>query len=367
MEKILQDNLKIVSSKHDHEEEVEKMSAGKKIIFSLMPLVVLIIFLEITLMAGYFYKQKGWSLATVRLARKIQVTYFQRKLENPLNQIPANAWDEFYGPRGEEILENFKKQYEENFEKLATETKNIKSELIMLYIPVPSNKGHFSREKSRQFFRYLSTKYGTRLLDTTGLLTKYPEEYWSLLPENDHLSRFGNQILADYLANFLKNNDHRSDFHFVVQPVQLGDLTPGNSALASEEGELVYRVNANKQGFRNNFDLEFPKQKQRILFLGDSFTYGPYVSNYGTFPEILNQKFSGEKEFINAGIAGYTITDEVGLFLERAKYAEPDITILQVLDNDLYGLFYFKKNQFDRQHKKYEPTGLETYFLNKIK
>jgi len=72
------------------------------------------------------------------------------------------------------------------------------------------------------------------------------------------------------------------------------------------------------------------------------------------------QKYS-DKEVINAGVAGYTITDEVSLFVERAKYVEPDITILQVLDNNLHDLLYFKRNPL----KEINWTGIKEFILHR--
>jgi len=113
-------------------------------------------------------------------------------------------------------------------------------------------------------------------------------------------------------------------------------------------------------------DLTFPKSRQRILFLGDSFTFGPYLPAHDVFPGLLGKKFP-DIEFVNAGKAGYTITDEASLFSERAKFLEPDVTVLQVLDNDLYGLMYFKLIQFDRKQRLFEPTPAEKELLDIVK
>ena len=114
-----------------------------------------------------------------------------------------------------------------------------------------------------------------------------------------------------------------------------------------------------------DYNLTFPKKKQKILILGDSYTFGPYLPNYHVYPNLLDKKYS-DKEIINAGVAGYTITDESSLFMERAKCVEPDITVLQVLDRDLHDLFYFKRNQFDRNGKVHTPSRLEEEFLINI-
>ena len=127
-----------------------------------------------------------------------------------------------------------------------------------------------------------------------------------------------------------------------------------------------YRVFTNRQGFRNRLDVEVPKQRQRVLVLGDSFTFGPFLSNEDTFPAML-ERMSPDLEVLNAGVAGYTITDETMLYLERARHAAPDITVLQVLDNDLYGFFHFKLNEFDRAQGKHHPSRAEKRLLDRLK
>jgi lysophospholipase L1-like esterase len=128
---------------------------------------------------------------------------------------------------------------------------------------------------------------------------------------------------------------------------------------------MPYQVITNIQGLRMEYDLTFPKQKQRILILGDSFTFGPYLSNHHCYPNLLDKKYS-DKEIINAGKAGYTVTDEVSLFMERAKYVEPDITVLQVLENDIEELFYFLKNQYNRKGRTFKPSQEEIELMQQL-
>jgi lysophospholipase L1-like esterase len=128
---------------------------------------------------------------------------------------------------------------------------------------------------------------------------------------------------------------------------------------------MPYRVIVNKQGFRSERDLDIPKKRQRVLCLGDSYTFGPYLPNHDTYPDLLN-KLNPDLEVINAGICGFTITDETSLFIERAKYIAPDITILQVVANDITGLFWFMKNEFNRKRFRYGPTPIEKELMDEI-
>ena len=142
-----------------------------------------------------------------------------------------------------------------------------------------------------------------------------------------------------------------------------GDLAPNSAEVWTENLKMPYLVKVNQQGFRMAEDIAIPKIKQRVLCLGDSFTFSPYLPNHDTYPALLSARVP-EMEVINAGVGGYTITDEAGLFIEKAKYVAPDITVLQVLDNDITDLFWFHRNEFDRSHKTFRPSKNEQEFID---
>jgi lysophospholipase L1-like esterase len=130
--------------------------------------------------------------------------------------------------------------------------------------------------------------------------------------------------------------------------------------------QMPFRLKTNAQGFRGDSNLEMIKHKLRVLLLGDSFTFGPFLHNFQTYPYFL-QNLQPNTEIINGGVAGYTITDETGYFQEKGQYCGADLVVLQVLDNDLPGLSYYMKNQFDRKRQKFSPSEIELRFYDKIK
>jgi len=274
-----------------------------------------------------------------------------------------NLIDTLYSPAGKEVLNSFKIEYEDNFKLLVEETKRIGSKLALLYLSTDFRENSQMLTENRKFLSQLAQKYEVEFLDTIDALALHPEQTVTLLPNDGHLSRFGNKILAEELSKYIdKNSDYRASFRFDSKPNRFGDLSPGDNSVWQYNPRMPYRVIVNSQGLRMNYDLSPEKEKQRILVLGDSYTFGPYLDNHDTYPVLLDEKYP-DKEVINAGIAGYTITDEASLFLERAKYTEPDITVLQVTDNDISGLFYFKKNEFDRKKQAEEPSKVEIDFL----
>jgi len=342
----------------------------KKIIFAILPLLILLFVSEVGARFMYFEMtgKNREPLAVMLVYKQIKFKMLARRANKIAGGLPntEHLTDILYSPVGKEVLDSFKVEYEDNFKLLKEETERIGSKLVLLYLSTDFRENSPTLEENRKFFSQLAEKYAVDFLDVIDTLSDYPEQTVTLLPKDGHLSRFGNKILTERLAKYIdENSTYMSDFKFDSKPNRFGDLSPGDNSIWQYNLSMPYRVVVNSQGLRMNYDLSEEKEKQRILVLGDSYTFGPYLDNHDTYPALLDEKYP-DKEIINAGIAGYTITDEVSLFFERAKYTEPDITILQVTDNDIFGLFYFKKNEFDRKKTAEEPSEVEIDFLNKL-
>jgi hypothetical protein len=353
---------------------IKQISTGKKILFSCLPLLFLLVFLEIAIRFAYFQSEGPDVLGVITAYRYLQRAAVKKMAELKVRRLnlPAELVKSvnlevhraLYSPQGRGLLEEFHKIYEEHFHILVQETQQIQSKLVVLYVPT----GNFLDEMdivdaNRVFYTDLCSKYGIDWIDMTQTIAHYPPDVVTLLPEDGHLSRFGCHLVAAEIAARLANHfEYRAATHWAARPTLLGDHRPGMRALRSSYPSMPYQVVTNRQGLRMTHEVTFPKTRQRILVLGDSVTFGSFLNNQDTYPELLNRLFP-DKEFINAGVEGYTITDEVALFRDRAKYVEPDITVLQVLDNDIYGLFYFYLNKFNREGKTYEASELEKRFL----
>lgn len=362
----------------------------KYTLFSFLPLLIIILGAELFFRWSYFSKKEKRNFACVYQFElwKTKAQRFQEKLnwkkeEERLKQAneeiaklvgadlsaDRNAREQcvqgLYAPEGKLLLEKFQKQYEEAFEKFSIEVKNSGATLWVTYFPSgrPNNEG----EECRRFFGSLSKKRGIPFYDMTEILGKYPQSYYLLAPLNGHLSRFGNLQIAEEFSKRLKEQKIAENLkRYQDCPLLLGDHAPGVNEIMEPQAGLVYRHAVNAQGLRVNHDLVFPKPKQRILCVGDSFTYGPYLPTEFTYPGFLQQALT-EFETVNAGVTGYHIGDELAYFQERGKFVEADLVILQVLDNDIPGQFFFYQNLFSRSKGKFYPSAEELDFFRRIK
>lgn len=215
------------------------------------------------------------------------------------------------------------------------------------------------------FIRDLCARHGAVFIDMhQAAFAGRSERRVTLQPEDGHLSRLGHQLVAQALTPVLEGlTGHRARAAFAPEerPERFADLHPGLDEIQSPD-DRPYRVVTNRQGLRMDHDLTFPKKRQRILFLGDSITFAAFVNQEDSFPGLLQKRFS-DREFMNAGNAGYTVSDYLSLWRERARYAEPDIVVLQTHANDLMDLMSDHLNAHDRDGRIHTPSEVERRFM----
>jgi lysophospholipase L1-like esterase len=125
-------------------------------------------------------------------------------------------------------------------------------------------------------------------------------------------------------------------------PGGFGDLQPGQDGHWVTWFHRPYHVQTNSVGLRNT---EEPADEAfRILAVGDSQTFGPYLANEDTWPAWTEnylrqrQRTASRTQVFNAGIAGYTIADELAYVKEKGVALKPKLVVLAVFENDLFDL-----------------------------
>jgi len=96
------------------------------------------------------------------------------------------------------------------------------------------------------------------------------------------------------------------------------------------------QVETNSDGLR---DREYPVEKTgkyRIIFVGDSLTFGWGAEREDTFEYLLEERWSQTRdvEILNFGIGNYNTVQEVNLFEEKGLKYKPDQVTLFFFIND---------------------------------
>lgn len=121
------------------------------------------------------------------------------------------------------------------------------------------------------------------------------------------------------------------------------ELCP-NSGLKLEESGIEIKING--FGFRDkNYNLN-KGDKQRVIFVGDSLTYGWQINLHETYhkqlEELLHSK-NYDTDVMGMGIVGYNTVQEYYLIKEKVLKFNPDIIVLQICSNDFHRTLGIKK------------------------
>lgn len=190
----------------------------------------------------------------------------------------------------------------------------------------------------------------------------------ALFPEEGIWSKAGAEFIAQLLGEIIeKYDDQRStkDPSTKPKPALFGDLPANQNEVMDEEKSTQYTLKSNAQGLRMDYNISFPKRKQRILILGDDKVFNPFMDNRFIATSILQRRFP-EKEIINAGMPGYTMDDYESLYNERARFVEPDLVIVCTDGGDILDLYFSQRNQYSRSKKIYPPTVTEEDFYDQL-
>lgn len=120
-----------------------------------------------------------------------------------------------------------------------------------------------------------------------------------------------------------------------------GVFSPNQHLVDRSIAALSHTISIDSLGYRGT---SFPRAKApgefRILFTGDSFTFGGYVDDSLTVPVLLEQALATScpgARVINGGLGGSTITEQEQI-VRRSLVLRPDLVLLMFYDNDVSDL-----------------------------
>ncbi|MDP3920149.1 MAG: hypothetical protein Q8R76_05020 [Candidatus Omnitrophota bacterium] len=133
---------------------------------------------------------------------------------------------------------------------------------------------------------------------------------------------------------------------------------PGSQAVVKRR-EYEMTVGINTKGLRNpETPYEKSPSRYRILFLGDSFTYGTGVEEHQTFVAGVNKKIAAYGEAINGGAPGSSTADEFRFLQSEGIKYSPDSVVLCFFQNDIQDNF---QKALDKTNH-YNPSPFLSFF-----
>lgn len=268
---------------------------------------------------------------------------------------------------GNRLYTDLQELYKNHLITLKNET-GFDSTLLIVAV-ISARVGKLSAAENTYGIPYITTlcdNLNLKFVDYTPQIAAKDPTTITQIAEESIWNKEGAIFIADLLADIIRAYDGYTanrDFTKLNKPATFGDLPPGYNGVIDEGESLSYKLKVNKQGLRMDYDLTFPKKKQRILLLGDGKIMAPYLDNEYTPSAILQRNFP-DKEIINAGVDNYNMDDFGTLYREKARYTEPDIVIVCTDGGDILEEYFTQRNRHSRSKKLYLPGKMEEDFYN---
>lgn len=178
---------------------------------------------------------------------------------------------------------------------------------------------------------------------------------------------------------------------FLFNSGQWGDLNPGLDVTADVNetqcrplrNSFQYSYHINSMGFRGE-EKVILNDTWKALFLGDGYAFGTGLSNEQDVASqlalMLRKDYPGRSTAVlNAGMPGYTITDELSYLREKGVAIGPHLVIVIVTPDDVWEIERpviireeRKRNTnfitdliYDFRIKRYKLFMFKEYYLNK--
>lgn len=158
----------------------------------------------------------------------------------------------------------------------------------------------------------------------------------ALLAITELTLRFLPSPIRSEFQNQKFNREHKGTLSFTKDDPHLGRANIAHVNTTVERWEYQMEVRINSKGLRGeekNYDRGMVKH--RILFLGDSFTFGTGVSEEEAFVSLIDKKITPDGEAINGGIPGASTADQFQFLKGEGIEYKPDWVILCIFQNDI--------------------------------
>ncbi|MFZ5447740.1 MAG: SGNH/GDSL hydrolase family protein [Thermodesulfobacteriota bacterium] len=145
---------------------------------------------------------------------------------------------------------------------------------------------------------------------------------------------------------------------YILKPNLHNATAPSNTKINTDEMGLRY------QGANTRYEAK-SHNEYRIVFLGDSFTFGQGVDNDKVFSHIISEYLNKwqsdyKVKIFNFGVSGYNVKTMVDTFYYRALRVKPDLVIMCIIYDDfdinrtgVVDSYGYTVNKYGSEHSKF--------------
>ena len=166
--------------------------------------------------------------------------------------------------------------------------------------------------------------------------------YEGLMNEGSRLSAMNRLITDNRPPTFEVRSqpDRRESGDFLFY-----ELIPDSDIPDYQDSRARYRLKTNSAGFADKeYSVEKPEGVRRIAVMGDSITRGQGAPFGGTYEALLENKLNESHrspsirgyEILNFAVGSYTITQQLGMAVERAAGYDPDVYVFGISPLSVY-------------------------------
>lgn len=128
------------------------------------------------------------------------------------------------------------------------------------------------------------------------------------------------------------------------------------------EWKFIYTVNAD--GYRGKaVPITNVYDKDNIVILGDSYSFGLGVNDGEEFPAIMSDKLQSSHNIVNLGSAGWGLGQQIRRYFEFGQLFKPKTVILQYSANDVPDNLYHAVTEVEGDQFKFVDSYVPLYWL----
>ncbi|MGI9418154.1 MAG: SGNH/GDSL hydrolase family protein [Geminicoccaceae bacterium] len=141
-------------------------------------------------------------------------------------------------------------------------------------------------------------------------------------------------------------------------------MPPDTVMVNKMPGEWQFNYTVNADGYRGEtVPITNTYEKDNIVILGDSYSFGLGVNDGEEFPAIMSEQLQSSHNIINLGSAGWGLGQQIRRYFEFGQLFRPSTVILQYSANDVPDNLYHAVTTVENERFTFVDSYVPLYWL----